>query len=221
MLDLDKIKIVRGKRKSISIVILPSGSVEVRAPKYVPQFLINQFVKSKLNWIEERLAKLTNNPQIEKKLKDGEVFMYLGKEYALSVGNYLHIEIRNELLLFPVGLSKQGKEALKKWYIKQAKIEIEGQVKHYAEVLNASYKSVSFSDTRSKWGSCTHDNRLQFNWRLIMAPLLVSRYVVLHELVHTEEKNHSAIFWNKVRRINPSYKNQIKWLKENHNLLYF
>lgn len=220
MVNIDEVKIIRSSRKSISIAVLLNGKVEARAPKYIPDFIIKQFIKSKRDWIEERQKVAVKNVYLSKKFINGEKFMYLGKEYSLLLGSYIKIEIKDDKLLFPLALAPRGKEAIEKWYIKQAKSVIKNHVEHYAKILNTSYSAISFSDTRSKWGSCTHDNRLQFNWRLMMTPLLVIRYVVLHELVHTTEKNHSAIFWNKVRKINPSYKQQIKWLKLHGNKLH-
>lgn len=216
---MDDIKIIRTSRKSIAIVILPNGTVEVRAPKYIPIFAINAFIKSKSEWIKEKQGIARINAVPKKQFTNGEKFMYLGSEYLMVLGNYIHIEIKDDKLLFPIALFSRGQDVLEKWYIKQAKVIIKREVEYYSNEMDLTYESISFSDTKSKWGSCTHDNRLQFNWRLIMAPLLVVRYVVLHELVHTEEKNHNAIFWNKVRKINPSCKQQIKWLKANGNKL--
>lgn len=217
---MENIKIVKSKRKSIAIVILPNGAVEVRAPKYVPQFVINTFIRSKKDWIEEKRNHIRSQTPKIRKFTNGEKIVFLGKEYSLELGNYIHIEIKEDKLLFPLALSLRGKESLEKWYIQQAKIIIKNQVDYYAEKMNTSYNAITLSDTRSKWGSCTHDNRLQFNWRLIMSPLLIVRYVVIHELAHTTEKNHSASFWTKVRSVNPSYKQQVKWLKNNgHGLI--
>lgn len=216
---MDDIKIVRRKRRSVAIVILPNGEVEVRAPKFMPIFAIKAFINSKSDWIKEKQNLVRESLSPAKKFDNGEKIIFLGNEYSLLLGNYIHIEIKDDKLLFPLALASCGQEVLEKWYIKQAKVIIKREVDYYVEKMGTEYNGISFSDTKSKWGSCTFDNRLQFNWRLIMAPLLVVRYVVLHELVHTTTKNHSAIFWNKVRQVNPSYKQQIKWLKINGNNL--
>lgn len=219
MFEMHEVTIIRQLRKTIAIHILPDGTVEVRAPKYIPQFAIKAFIRSKNDWIEKRVEVVKKNIPQAKKFVSGEKFMLLGREYILEIGNYIHIEIKEDKVLFPLALVPRGKDVLEKWYIKQAKTIIKNLVAEYSKKMDASYKSISFSDTKSKWGSCTHDNRLQFNWRLIMSPLLVIRYVVIHELVHTTNKDHQAIFWNKVRKINPSYKQQIKWLKLNGDRL--
>ena len=221
MFDPSDVKITKSNRKSIAIVIHPDGLVEVRAPHLIPKFMINNFIKSKREWIEEKLAKVSKRKKTTKQFAEGERFLYLGNEYALMIGQYLRIEAIDGKLLLPLAMAQRGKEHLEKWYEKQAKIVIKEQVDFYSKKYGYEYNGLSFSDTRSKWGSCTHDNRLQFSWRLVMAPLLVVRYVVLHELVHTVEKNHSAKFWSRVRMVNPSYKQQIKWLKEFGVTLHF
>ena len=211
--DVPKIKIIRTSRKSISLQILRDATIEVKAPHLIPKFLIEQFIKSHEEWIRVRQDLVLNNIKKPREFSDGESFLYLGVEYILKIGNYTEIKIFDDKLLFPSALVFRGRDAIEKWYIRQAKKIINEQVAYYSNKMNASYTSISFSDTKSKWGSCTHDNRLQFNWRLVMTPLLVLRYVVLHELVHTTTKNHSYAFWSKVRSVNPSYKQQIKWLK--------
>jgi predicted metal-dependent hydrolase len=214
MSDFD-ISIKRSKRGSIAIVILPDGIVEVRAPKYFPEFAIRAFVKSKTDWIEKRLAVVKKHKVVKKQFVNGEKFLFLGNEYVLQLGNYVTIQTDKNNLLFPLGMAYRGKYHLEKWYESEAKKIIKSLVDEYSKKLNLPYAAISFSDTKSKWGSCSSENKLQFNWRLIMAPLLVIRYVVIHELVHTIHKDHQAIFWNKVRQVNPSYKQQIKWLKLN------
>ena len=221
MFQISDIKITKSKRNSIALVIHPNGIVEVRAPKYLPDFTVRAFVKSKSAWIEERLAFVARKKSKEKKFINGEKFLFMGNEYVLQIGNYLQIEIKDGKLLFPLGMVSKGSVYLEKWYIRQAKSFVKKLVDEYSVSMNTSYNGLSFSDTSSKWGSCTHDNKLQFNWRLVMAPLLVMRYVVIHALSHTTQKNHKVLFWNTVRKYNPSYKAQVKWLKENGNLLKF
>lgn len=218
-MDASKIKITRASRKSLSLQVLSDGTIEIRAPKLMPKFFINRFIQKNSDWIEKRLSVAKQNAPKVRKFTNGEKFIYLGKEYSLQIGNYTSIKIYEDKLLLPAGLLFRAKKELENWYIKQAKEVIIHHLNQYAKEMNTSFVSVSFSDTKSKWGSCTHDNRLQFNYRLIMAPLLVLRYVVIHELAHTLEKNHARSFWSKVSRFNPSYKEQIKWLKKNGDSL--
>ncbi len=206
-------RVIKSKRRSMAIQVLRDGSVEVKAPNYIPKFLITSFVNSKKDWINKRVNYVLKNKIEEKKFQDGEKFFYLGETYFLKLGDYTEVKIHGQNFLFPIALASRGKIVMEKWYIKQAKEVIRDQVDYCAKKMNVTYKSISFSDTKSKWGSCTHDNRLQFNWRLVLAPMIVLRYVVIHELAHTQNKNHSSDFWRMVKNHNPSYKQQIKWLK--------
>lgn len=207
--------LTRSNRKTISLQILPDATLQVKAPFYLPKFFIDKFLKEQDDWIKKKLVQLKRHEiSKQKQYLPGEQFLYLGNAYPLQIGTYQEIEIRDGKLLFPQTLVFRAKKELTAWYIKKAQEMIEKRVIINAKEMGATYLSLKFSDTKSKWGHCTPDNRLQFNWRLIMAPLLVINYVTVHELAHTVEKNHSWRFWSKVRAINPSYKQQIKWLKE-------
>lgn len=143
-----------------------------------------------------------------------KTYLYLGKKLTFTPGNYLSISVRDDNLLFPHGLLFRQDKELEQWYIREARRVITGQTVRFAEKMKTRFTDITFSDTRSQWGRCTYDNRLQFSWRLVMAPVLVLNYVVIHELAHTFEKNHSQLFWMKVRNMNPSYRQQILWLKK-------
>jgi len=218
-MDSLKPQIVRSNRRSLSLQILPNKTLVIRAPLFLPQKEIDKFIERNKNWIENRLEKLQENNTGVRQYINGERFLYLGKSLTLKIGDFSVIEVVGEELHFPRFMEFRIKKELDMWLINEAKKIVNEYLKVYSDEMGTSYRSVTFSDTRSKWGSCSHDNRLQFCWRLIMAPPLVIRYVVVHELTHTLEKNHSARFWIKVRNINPSYKQQIKWLKENGNSL--
>lgn len=219
MPDAYTITITRSMRRTLSLHILPDASLEIKAPFFVSKSQIDTFIEDHKLWIDKRRNVLKQKVAAQKTYTHGETFLYLGKEYALEIGNYTSIKIHGEKLLFPKALSFRAKKEMETWYIAQAKEIITAQTEKFAKEMHTSYKKIVFSDTKSQWGSCTRDNRLQFSWRLIMTPLLVLNYVVIHELAHTIEKNHSFLFWSKVRAVNPSYKQQIKWLKQHGNTL--
>ena len=189
--------LLRSRRSSISIHVTPKAEVIVRAPLNASEKYIKQFVNEKQNWIKKAMSKMQKHKA--KQYLTGEEFLYLGNVYKLNIGDYkqIHVEdpasgIDNTAVLnFPNCLIFRAKKEIEEWYIKQAKEVITGRVEHYSKIMQTEYKSIMFSDTKSKWGSCGPDNALQFNWRLIMASFLVIDYVVVHELAHTIEKNHS------------------------------
>lgn len=215
-----EIIVLRSIRKTISIRVLPDGRVEVKAPRLMPLIFINRFIKDHQDWIDKQRQKVALRPKtVSHEYNHGETFLFLGKKYKLTLGNFSEISIQGEELRFPIGLTFHTQKELTDWYIKQARVILVDRLTKNAEEMGVSYTDMYVSDTSSKWGSCSHDNRLQFNWRLVMAPMLVLNYVIVHELSHTIHKNHSRSFWNKVRSQNPSYRQQIKWLKENGHTL--
>lgn len=214
------IRIIKSSRRSIALHVEPDGTVFVKAPKLMPDFLIRKFVDGHADWIEKQQKKVATHPKPQKRqFAHGEPFLFLGETYTLDVGPHKAITLADSRLLFPRHLNFRVQKELVAWYQKMAAFEIKKHVKAYAKIMRVEFGEIYFSDTKSKWGSCSHDNRLQFNWRLIMAPTIVLRYVVIHELAHTMEKNHSQAFWRIVARYNPSYRQQVKWLKEHGETL--
>lgn len=214
MVDIIETKIIRSRRKTVALSVTPDATLIVKAPLFTPKFFINSFIKQHEEWIKKQIQVVQERKQLEKDYRNGEIFLFLGLERQLDIGNYPEVALQDNKIVFPQALLFRAKKQLIAWYKKQAKIIITQQVEQYAKQMKTSYGSITFSDTRSQWGSCTHENNLQFSWRLIMAPILVINYVVVHELAHTFEKNHSREFWHIVNAYCPSYKRQRKWLSE-------
>lgn len=211
MVESPKISIVRSHRRTISVHIEPDGDVIVKAPKLMPTFMINNFISSHQDWIDKHLTRIKKVPVV-KRAKDQ--YLYLGQMLTLEPSSVTKISVKNDTLFFPQSLLFRKDKELLNWYLSESKRVITLQTEKYALEMKTEFKEITFSDTKSQWGRCTQDNRLQFNWRLIMAPAMVLNYVVVHELAHTIEKNHTQMFWMKVRGITPSYRQQIKWLKD-------
>lgn len=221
MTNRENIKIIKSFRSSIAMQIGPDGIVTVKAPRGMPNFFIERFIEDHADWIEKHKKALVKRPKTnKKKFVHGETFIYLGKSYQLHIGPHKALSIDGDKILYPEFLKFRIQKELLEWYQKQAREIIKGLVNEHAQIMGVSYSELYFSDTSSKWGSCSFDNKLQFNWRLIMAPQLVIRYVVIHELVHTVVKNHSRAFWSKVGVYNPSYRQQRKWLHDHGHTLH-
>lgn len=211
--------IIRSLRETLAIHVSKEGELIVKAPLFFPDRLINNFIKEKEDWIIQTLQKVTTRKVPAKSYQEGEEFLFLGDIYKLHFGNFQSISTDGEYLNYPDFLKFRIQKELTTWYINKAKEIITSQVENFSKEMNTEYKSIRFSDTSSKWGSCGPDNSLQFNWRLIMAPLMVLNYVVIHELAHTIEKNHGPRFWSKVRLYTPAHKQHSKWLDRNKHLL--
>lgn len=111
-------------------------------------------------------------------------------------------------------------EKVRKRYIKIARDIITQKTSYYANIMNVTYGRISIREQKTRWGSCSSKGNLNFNWRLIFAPEEVLNYIVVHELAHRIEMNHSAAFYSVVKSILPDYKKQQNWLRENGHSLW-
>lgn len=214
-MPIEASKIFRSKRKTIALIVKPDGSLIVRAPLRTPEGTIQEFIQKNTGWVMKKQAEaLASLPPAPKQYTPGELFLYLGNSYALSI-----VQGQEQPLLFEESFrladaaQKKASLVFENWYRGQAKKIISERVDLYAKQHGFHYNRVGITSARTRWGSCGADGSLNFSWRLIMAPIESIDYVVLHELVHTVVHNHSRQFWNKVENIMPDYKERRKWLR--------
>ena len=210
-------KFTRSKRKTIALIIERDGTLTIRAPMRTSRATIDAFIQQKEDWIlrtREKLKMIVPDPI--RQYVDGEIFPVLGSSFSLKL-----VGPQRPALKFDNGFTLsqnvQHKSAqyFLKWYKQQAYNVISKRVMEYAQRHQFSPKQVKISSARTRWGSCSPDGTLNFTWRLVMAPLEVIDYVVIHELAHLRVKNHSSKFWDVVKAIDPQYKEKRKWLREN------
>lgn len=209
-------QIVRSKRKTLALIVKADGSVIVRAPLRASQRLIREFVEKHRQWIETKQAEaLATLPLAPRQYAPGETCLYLGIAYPLEI-----VEGQKEGVTldetFKLSASRQGEAAaaFERWYRARARQVISERVEFFARQQDFQYKGIKITSARTRWGSCSVTGSLSFSWRLILAPLPVVDYVVVHELVHTVFHNHSKQFWNKVGVIMPDYAVHRTWLRE-------
>jgi predicted metal-dependent hydrolase len=211
--------VIRQRRRTIALYINPNGTLTIKAPIFTPDFFINRFVKDKQDWIDKHLSRVKQYPQLEEKqFIDGEEFMFLGKNYSLQIVHSEEIQLTDKLL-FPFKNKRSIKKRIIEWYKKQALETVSKRVEKYAAIMKVNYRSIDLSNAKKRWGACSHIDELTFNWRLIMAPLESMDYVVIHELAHTIEKNHSKQFWAIVQKFCPDYKIRRRWLTVHGNAM--
>lgn len=216
-------KIIYSKRKTLAIIVDNKANVIVRAPLKTPRKTIERFVNEKKSWIsakkDEILEKLKEIPQ--RSFIENERILFLGKEYDLRF-----IEGMIYPVIFDEGgflLSKEykdhAKEILEMWYKKEAKLLFYDKANHFSQAMNLRFNKVKISNAEKRWGSCSSKKNINLSWKLIMAPEKVIDYVIIHELAHLMELNHSKRFWKIVESFDPEYHYSIYWLKENGHLL--
>ena len=210
-------QIIRSKRKTLALIVKPDGSLIVRVPLRTPKKSIIEFIENNARWItKKQMEAFAVLPPTPKQYLDGETFLYLGKAYCLEIVK----RQRKPLLLeenFKLAESfrSMASQTFKRWYREQAKKILNERVRFYANQYDFQYKGIKITSARTRWGSCSVNGSLNFSWRLILAPMDVVDYVVVHELVHTVFHDHSKRFWKRVENIMPDYKEYKKWLRKN------
>ncbi len=214
----------RKRRKTISLQIGDKSELVIAAPHFTSISEINRFVQEKENWISKAIQK-HKEALIKNKAKEyttGEHFYYLGKAYPLEV---FFEPLENIGVVFwdnRFFLNTQEKIDLRKhyfvlWYKKKTHEYLRGRVDFFSRMLKLQPGNLRITSAKSRWGSCSEGNNLAFSFRLMMAKPEVIDYVVVHELMHIKEKNHSAKFWQLVESAMPQYKAHRRWLKDNNS----
>ncbi len=218
---LNPYKLIRSKRRTIALMIGSDATLVVRAPAHIPLDTIEQFIGKNTGWIQRAFARLQRRPRFkQKEFVSGEEFLFLGRPYSLEVQNDVQepLDLRDGFILDEKQRSR-GRELFVAWYKKEAEKIVAARVAWWARRFGLAYASVNITRANRRWGSCAPNDRLNFSWRLVMAPVAVIDYVVVHELAHIIHKDHSRRFWNKVKMMYPDYKNAQSWLRENEGIL--
>lgn len=206
----------RSSRRSIGFMIDDDG-LRVTAPRRCSQADIDNAIRAKQRWIltkllerGERRVKQQQRPPIE--WKDGARLPYLGGEITLRLEEAARSHCQfdassGELWIGVVpGLSEwQLKERVKLWFQAEARKLFQARLEFFAPQLNVRYEAFALSSAGTRWGSCTIEGNIRLNWRLIHYPAALVDYVVVHELAHLREMNHSPRFWAAVGEVYPDY----------------
>ena len=213
-------QIIRSKRKTISIEIRPDGHLLVRAPQYTSDAQIFAALEHRADWIHKTRRKLqkTYRTQSPKHFREGEEFWYLGHQYPLSLSDKTSPALsfhENKGFCLSRHRLSDAKALFIAWYRKHTRQLVSKLTKRYSAQYGFQVNKLRITSAKTRWGSCSAKNNLNFTYRLCMAPLSTVEYIVVHELVHTKVKNHSRVFWDAVNDIYPAYKSERAWLKKN------
>ena len=212
-------KIIRSSRKTLCVSVDSLGQVTVRAPLRCSDERIFAFLQAKSAWIEKHQAQRAGaKSHLPTDSLDGFSMLLLGKEYVLRLydGENIRIDGETHTLFLP---KKQAKDRLVKWLKENALRIFTQESERIARATGLCYKEIKLSTAKKKWGSCDGDNLIRYSFRLIYAPKEMIEYVVLHELCHSKQKNHSKAFWALVEKYMPDWKQRRSWLKKHGYLL--
>jgi predicted metal-dependent hydrolase len=225
-------EIIKKKKKNIGIAITKDGKVLVTTPFFVEDYYIQEVMNKRSAWVisKIKLMKERNKELVEMKYLKGDMLTFLGHNYPLEVveRNIKNGKVDFDGRLIRVIISQSMDEekrlreikiTLTKWYREEALNTFKDRTSYYSNILGLFPNNLRIKEQRTLWGSCSSKNNINYNWKLIMAPLDILDYIVVHELCHLKHRNHSKDFWDLVERIMPDYKIKRKWLRENGNRL--
>ena len=208
-------RIIRSKRKTLSLTINENAELVIRAPLRLSIKKIQDFINEKESWINRKQAIIEN--QIKDVTSNQNKLLYLGslfpininqsatKDFMFTCEEFIANSIEPNLLSL----------SIKKWYKKKFREIAIPRVTYFAEQHNLMVNQIRIKNQKTMWGSCSSKNNINLNYLLLMAPMKVIDYVIIHELVHTIHRNHSIDFWSSVESIMPDYKEHKLWLKAN------
>jgi predicted metal-dependent hydrolase len=216
----------RKRKKTLTLQIRADGMVVIHSPYHTPDAEINRFFRAKETWVRKKLAerkRLDGEDFRPKSFVAGERFCYLGESYPLEIrtlpGSRSLLSLSKGVFHLSGDHKDRAREVFVRWYRRQAKEDLSARVEHWSRELGLRPRGIRITGARYRFGSCSPKNSLSFSWRLIMAPLQIIDYIVVHELAHIKEKSHSGRFWLYVERILPDYKTRKRWLKERAHFL--
>ena len=189
----------------------------VSIPNYVSFKSGLEFANENVKWLYKEINKIL--PLVL--IKHNTSLLIMGKRMKIifEEDNFNEVYIKNNKIII-VSHKDDHKRIFKKWIDRQ----ILNQSKNYVDIISKSLdlniKAIKISNSFNYWGSCNSAGIIHLNWRLIFAPSKILKYILVHELCHLKEFNHTKNFWMLVKKFCPDYKNQILWLKKNDSYLY-
>jgi predicted metal-dependent hydrolase len=229
-------EIKRGNReKSVGIRVHPAAKVTVLAPRNLDEEKIRMILQKKARWIIKKQEQIKNHRDLNpvKELVSGESFPYLGKNYRLKIvrssdGTEGKCKLVNGRLLVETdGKSNSESEktvvrkSLIEWYFGHTENKVKERLDRFAQQIGKWPASVEIKNQVRRWGSCSRTGIIRLNWKIIMVPISLLDYVIVHELCHLIYPHHSFHFWQKVQSVIPDYKKRRDRLKGNGSIIRF
>ena len=205
-----------GTRKTIEIVVERDASLVLKAPASITAERAEQFVKSKREWIYRRLADkdALTGPPITKQFVEGEGFAYLGRNYRLTLTSgttTTGVRLERGRFHLPAAQAHEGALLMRRWYTEVGGDWLRHRIRPWAARLGEGAVEVEVRDLGYRWGSArpaSGSQRINIHWATLQLPPSLIDYVLVHELAHLRETNHTPTFWSTVARLMPTHEHQ-------------
>ncbi|MDD5677880.1 MAG: SprT family zinc-dependent metalloprotease [Kiritimatiellae bacterium] len=230
IINIDDLKIeVRrsARRLNVDLTIDRDGGVVIAVPDQMQEKEITRIIRNKQAWIYTALGRkqASKKGPPPKEYVSGEGFFYLGRKYRLKVlrddqpaESADGLQLKNDRFFLPRDLVAKGREVFLKWYTDRAAEWITRRMNTLKGRVASAPQSIAILDLGFRWASCTHKGKMFFHWRTILLPPERIDYLILHELVHVHEHNHSPAFYERLRRASPDHKQHENWFLRNGDL---
>ncbi len=199
------------RRRSIGLQINDEG-LTVSMPLRASEKWLHSVLQEKAAWVLDKLENWQGKRMPAQRWEDGETVLFRGENFTLRIVSGLvraTPQLSGNELIIPVYDTSNRKAVVRKllnWYKQEAEQVFRECVEHFAPQMQVSPKSLKLTSARTQWGSCTVEGVIRLNWQLVTMPLHLIDYVVVHELAHLVEMNHSPAFWKIVEQACPDYR---------------
>lgn len=208
----------KSNRKTMSIYVRNDGTVEVLAPENMSDDAIDAQVQAKAYQIFSHQAEFEdlNSTARTREYVGGESFLYLGRNYRLHVvPESESLDFRDNAFYGPKASQARYQELFIEFYKEKAKEKLPKRVQDFSDQMGLEYRKLRFMDLKTRWASCNDKGDLNFHWKVMMAPMNIIDYIIVHELAHLKHRGHTQAFWALVDSILSDYLERKSWLRAN------
>ena len=206
------------RRRTLEIMVDRTGELTLTAPPDVGQDVLSDFVREKRFWLYTKIAEkeTRNQPVGGKEFVTGEGFPYLGRSYRLLLVDEQDVPLKLEMGRFKLlrAEAAQGRDHFIRWYIERGGAWLKLRLSAWALRMGVEPTSVTVQELGFRWGSCGLNGTVNLHWAAMLLPPNIVEYVIVHELAHLTEPNHTPEFWLRVSRTLPEFEQRKGWLAE-------
>lgn len=212
------------RRRTVDLIVDRFGELVINVPESLSPGDLAAIVRKKQEWIYTKLGQkeLVLRPTGLKEYVTGEGFYYLGKKYRLKLFDAdettkqtAPLRLLNGRFWMVKSATTDGHNHFIRWYIQQGQKWLGNAMDSLKERVLVKPRTVLVRDLKYRWGSCNAAGDVYFHWRVVLLPPRVIRYLILHELIHLREHNHSPAFYERLAQVVPDYREIEKWLESN------
>jgi len=209
----------KSERKTTSIYIERDGSVSVLAPQPFDLARVEANLEKKRRWIYRQLAEWEdmNRTQVRREYVNSESFLYLGRGYQLHIVDKQRVplQLKNGKFCLSKQSLDQAAKHFRDFYKAKLCLKLNERIDFYASSMGLKPAGSKVLELQNRWGSCTPGGVINIHWKCAMLPLPVLDYVIVHELAHLNNPNHTPAFWRNIEKVMVGYEEQKLWLRFN------